>query len=153
MIWATLCYLTKNNKTLMLHRIKKQNDVHEGKWIGLGGKIEENETPEECMLREVFEEAGIYITDYIFRGTLTYPNFLEGNTWNIFVYTAFDYSGEIKTCDEGELKWVDNNDIFKLNLWEGDKVFLKWLYSDNRFFSAKFLNSKSMDMSYTVKFY
>lgn len=153
MVWATLCYLTKDNKTLMLYRNKKNQDVHEGKWIGLGGKIEENETPDECMLREVFEEAGIHITEYKFRGTLTYPKFTEGHTWNLFVYMAFDYEGEIQPCNEGELKWIDNNDILNLSLWEGDKIFLKWLYESEKCFSAKFTNSKSKNVTYNVNFY
>lgn len=136
MIVSTLCYIEKDDSYLMLHRIKKEHDVNEGKWIGVGGKIISGEAPEECLLREVKEETGLTLSSYKLRGVITFAS--EG--WEdeiIFLYTSDEFSGELSDCNEGELKWIKKEDLFSLNLWEGDKIFLKLLFDDAPFFSLK----------------
>ena len=120
----------------MLHRTKKEHDVNEGKWIGVGGKFNSGESPEECVKREVLEETGLTLNDQSLRGILTFSS--EG--WEdelIFVFTADDFTGELIDCDEGELKWVPIPEIEGLNLWEGDRIFLKLLAEDAPLFSLK----------------
>lgn len=120
----------------MLLRNKKKNDINEGKWIGLGGKFEENESPEECMLREVYEETGIRLENWRYRGIVTFvPDKSEGEYMHLF--TARADSGDFTPCNEGTLKWIKKSDIDSLNLWEGDRVFLKLLREDEPFFSLK----------------
>ncbi|MCR4586688.1 MAG: 8-oxo-dGTP diphosphatase [Lachnospiraceae bacterium] len=136
MIVSTLCYLERDGQYLMLLRNKKKNDVNEGKWIAPGGKAEPGESPEECVIREVFEETGLSVEKLRMRGILTFSS--EG--WEdeyIFVFTAAEFSGELTECNEGELKWIDKKMIPNLNLWEGDRVFLKLLIDDGPFFSLK----------------
>ena len=121
---TTLCYIEKDNKYLMLFRNKKQNDINKGKWIGIGGKFEQNETPEQCMLREVKEETGLTPTRYIQRGIVNfYSDIHEDEQMHLF--SVYEYTGSIKECDEGELKWIDKDELYNLTLWEGDKIFLK----------------------------
>lgn len=122
----------------MLHRIKKANDIHEGKWNGLGGKFEAGESPEECVVREVREEAGIAIRHPRMAGVLTFPSFAKGADWIVFVYTATDFDGEILDSNEGRLEWIPDAKLLDLNLWEGDLHFLRWI-EEGRFFSAKFV--------------
>ena len=130
---TTLCYIENNDKYLMLHRIKKQNDMNEGKWIGVGGQ----ETPEECLVREVKEETGFTLTSYKFRGLVTFIN-NECESELMCVFTADGYTGELIECNEGELCWIDKNTVPELPAWEGDKVFLALLLSgEERFFSIK----------------
>ena len=124
---ATLCYIKKNQKTLMLHRIKKQNDIHEGKWNGLGGKFESGETPEECVIREVKEESGLEITNPKLHGIILFPNFDGIKDWFVFVFSSTQFNGEIIESDEGILKWINDELLFSLNLWEGDKIFMDWI--------------------------
>jgi 8-oxo-dGTP diphosphatase len=133
---TTLCYIEHDDSYLMLHRIKKANDINEGKWIGVGGHIEFAESPEECLIREVKEETNLTLTSYKFRGVVT---FVSGDELCEYMalYTADGFEGEIKPCDEGELHWVKKSDLFDLNLWEGDKIFLKMLIEDAPFFSLK----------------
>jgi 8-oxo-dGTP diphosphatase len=126
---TTLCYIENNNKYLMLHRTKKEIDSNKNKWIGVGGRFEPNETPEECLLREVCEETGLSLTKYQLRGIVTFISDIW-ETEYMFLYTANEYTGELKECDEGELAWIDKNQVLSLNTWEGDKIFLK-LLSDN----------------------
>lgn len=133
---ATSCYITKDNKTLMLHRIKKKDDVHKGRWIGLGGKIEQGETPEDCVIREVKEESGLTLKNPILRGILTFPKFDKNEDWYVFLYTATEVEGELQECNEGVLQWIDNDKILDLNILEGDKLFLGWL-KQYKMFSAK----------------
>ncbi len=166
MISTTLCYIEKDDKYLMLHRVKKENDANHDKWIGVGGKFESGESPEECLLREVKEETGLTLTKYRLRGIVTFVS----DEWEgeyMYLFTATEYEGEItesepeigyemklecKTendlilndevafyieCDEGNLVWVPKSELFNLNLWEGDKIFLKLLDEDNGFFSLK----------------
>lgn len=136
MILTTLCYLEKDDSYLMLHRVKKKKDVNKDKWIGVGGKFEAGESPEECMLREVKEETGLTVTSWRLRGILTF--LAEG--WEmeyIFLYTADGYEGEPTACLEGTLEWVEKSRIGELNLWEGDRIFFKLLENDGPVFSLK----------------
>lgn len=134
---TTLCYIENDRgEYLMLHRTKKKNDLNTGKWIGVGGKFEADETPEECLLREVYEETGLTLTGYWFRGIVTFlSDQWEGEYMHLF--TANKYEGTLCDCNEGELAWVPKNDILKLNLWEGDHIFLRELLENDRFFSLR----------------
>lgn len=120
----------------MLHRIKKVNDENQDKWIGVGGKFEQGESPEDCLLREVKEETGLELTEYQYRGLVTFVSD-EWGTEYMHLFTATGFMGELKTCDEGELVWVPKTEIEGLNIWEGDKVFFRLLSETNRFFSLK----------------
>lgn len=133
---TTLCYIEKDNKYLMLHRVKKVNDENHDKWIGVGGKFEPEESPEDCLLREIKEETGLTLKKYDFRGIVTFVSD-EWGTEYMHLFTATEYEGEVCTCDEGELVWVPKADIEKLNLWEGDKVFFRLLEESKDFFSLK----------------
>ena len=134
---TTLCYIENNNQYLMLHRTKKPNDINEGKWIGVGGHVERDESPEECLVREVREETGLTLTAYKFRGLVTFVN-NKCESELMCVFTADGYTGELITCNEGELRWVDKTQVPNLSTWEGDRVFLDLLLSnEERFFSIK----------------
>ena len=133
---TTLCYVEKDGKYLMLHRVKKENDLNEGKWIGVGGKFEEGESPEECLLREVREETGLTLTDYRLRGIVTFLS-QRWETEYMFLYTATSFTGELTDCDEGVLAWVKKEEVLSLSLWEGDRIFLDLLRQDGPFFSLK----------------
>lgn len=133
---STLCYIEKDDKYLMLHRTVKKNDVNKDKWIGVGGHFEADESPEECVLREVKEETGYTLTSYRFRGIVT---FVSGNgvTEYMHLFTADGFEGKPIACDEGELEWVKKEDVLKLNIWEGDRIFLRLLADEEPFFSLK----------------
>ena len=133
---TTLCYIEKDDKYLMLHRVKKENDLNHDKWVGVGGKFEPDETPEECMLREVREETGLTLTKYQFRAILTFLSD-ECETEYIHLYTASEFTGTLLECDEGNLEWIPKSEIDKLKLWEGDKIFFKLLRETEDFFSLK----------------
>ena len=152
MILATLCYIKHNGCTLMLHRIKKANDMHEGKWNGLGGKFEAGETPEECVRREVQEESGLVIPNPHLHGLLMFPRF-KGNDWYVFVFTATEFSGElIAEGPEGNLEWIPDQKLVSLNLWESDSIFMPWL-EQGKFFSAKFEYEGDIMQGYEVTFH
>lgn len=136
----------------MLHRNKREADVHKGKWNGLGGKFLSGETPEECVEREVREESGLSIRNPRFKGILTFPSFKPAEDWIVFVFTADEFEGELTECDEGELAWVDTEKLKELNLWEGDKYFLDWI-NKNQFFSAKFIYQDQQYIKHDVTFY
>lgn len=133
---TTLCYIEKEDAYLMLHRIKKVNDENHDKWIGVGGKFESGESPEECLLREVKEETGLTLTDYRYRGIVTFVS-NEWGTEYMHLFTASGFEGEMKICDEGELVWVPKSEIENLNIWEGDKIFFRLLDKCDKFFSLK----------------
>lgn len=135
MLQTTLCYMNIGGKTLMLHRIKKKNDVNHDKWIGIGGKFEHGESPEECMLREFREETGLLLTSWKYRGIVTFVS----DTWceYMHLFTADAYEGELRECDEGTLEWIAWERIGELPIWEGDKVFLRLLQEREAFFSLK----------------
>ena len=134
---TTLCYIEKDDAYLMLHRISKKNDVNKDKWIGVGGHFEANETPEECLLREVKEETGLTLTSYRFRGIVTFITDQLNETEYMHLYTADGFTGDLTPCNEGTLEWVAKKDIYALNLWEGDIIFHKLLDEDAPFFSLK----------------
>ena len=122
---TSLCYIIKEDKVLLLYRNKKENDANESKWIGVGGKLEEGETPEECMKREVFEETGLTVTEYHFHGVIRFVSEMWDDE-EMNLYSVTGYSGEINpSCDEGHLEWIDICRVFDLPMWEGDKYFLK----------------------------
>ena len=133
---TTLCYIEQDGKYLMLHRTVKKNDVNKDKWIGVGGHFEADESPEECILREVKEETGYTLTSYRFCGIVT---FVSGNgvTEYMHLFTADGFEGEPIACDEGELEWVDIDKIESLHIWEGDKIFFRLLRENRPFFSLK----------------
>lgn len=149
---ATLCYAMKNDKTLMIYRNKKKNDYHEGKWNGLGGKFEAGETPEECAIREMKEESGLTIINPMMKGFITFPMFDEVDDWYVFVFVMKEFYGNLIDSNEGKLEWIPNNKLLELNLWEGDRIFIPWLFQD-KFFSAKFIYHKGNYVDYSVKFY
>ena len=136
MILSTLCYLRREEQYLMLHRVKKQHDMNQDKWIGIGGKLEAGESPEDCLLREAREETGLVLTDYRFRGIVTFVSDQWGTEY-MFLYTATGFEGEMKACDEGNLEWVEFDRIPTLPLWQGDHIFLRLLREDAPFFSLK----------------
>lgn len=152
MISATLCYIKKEGKTLMLHRIKKDNDYHEGKWNGLGGKMEAGESPEDCVIREVKEESGLDIKNPRMHGIITFPNFDGVNDWLVFLFTADNFTGEQIDSDEGHLEWIADDKLMELKLWEGDYIFMEWMTID-RFFSAKFIYKEKKLIDYQVLYY
>lgn len=136
MINTTLCYIEKDGKYLMLHRVKKANDLNQDKWIGIGGKFEDKESPEECMIRETLEETGLTLIKPEYRGILTFVS----NRWPteyIHLFYADNFSGELKECNEGNLEWINISDIYSLPIWTGDKIFLKLIEEKAPFFSLK----------------
>lgn len=133
---TTLCYIENENQYLMLHRIRKKNDVNHDKWIGVGGKFERGESPEECLLREVKEETGYTLTSWKYRGIITFV-YGEDIVEYMSLYTADKYEGTQIDCDEGVLEWVDKDKISELNLWEGDRIFVRLLDERDDFFSLK----------------
>ena len=133
---STLCYLERDGKYLMLHRTRKKKDVNKDKWIGVGGHFEKDESPEECLLREVREETGYTLTSYHFRGLVTFVSG-DGVTEYMSLFTADGFTGQETACDEGELQWVNKKDIPRLNLWEGDRIFFRLLEERQDFFSLK----------------
>jgi len=151
---ATLCYLIdkREKKTLMIHRVKKENDYHEGKWNGLGGKFEKGESPEECAIREVKEESGLTMIKPRMHGFITFPEFDGVDDWYVFVFTSENFTGKIIDSNEGILEWIPNDKVTSLNLWDGDRIFIDWLYQE-KFFSAKFNYKKGKYIDHKVNFY
>lgn len=136
MISSSLCYIERDGKYLMLHRVKKENDANKDKWIGVGGRFEEGESPEDCVTREVMEETGLTLTDYAYRGIVTFiSDKWEGEFMHLFTATGFE--GEIKECDEGVLEWISKEELMQLPMWEGDKIFLDLIANPSPFFSLK----------------
>ena len=136
MIQSTLCYIERAGQYLMLHRVKKENDLNHDKWVGVGGKFLDKESPEECLLREVKEETGLTLTDYRFRGIDTFVS-VQWPTVYMYLYTATVFEGEMIVCDEGDLEWVPKDQVEALRIWEGDKIFFRLLREDRPFFSLK----------------
>lgn len=138
---STLCYIQNGESYLMLHRIKKKNDINKGKWIGVGGHFEYGESPDECLLREVFEETGFKLTSYRPRGIITFV-YDEDTVEYMHLYTADSYEGDMVECDEGDLEWIPKKDLYNLKLWDGDKIFLRLLDEKDEFFSLKLIYDK-----------
>ena len=133
---TTLCYITRGDEVLMLHRVKKKNDINKDKWIGIGGKFEQEESPDECLLREAKEETGLTLTDYKYRGIVTFVS----DVWPceyMHLFTATGFVGELKECDEGVLEWLPKDKLYGLPMWAGDRIFLELLDKNVPFFSLK----------------
>ena len=149
MTLTTLCYLIKDNKYLMLHRTKKEHDINSGKYIGVGGHVEEGESPVDCIRREVLEETGLMLNSVRNRGFITFV--LGDETEHTFLFTSDDFEGELNTnCDEGELSWVDIDKVMDLNIWDGDNVFLKLLEEREYFFSLKLIYDEDDNLIETI---
>ena len=146
---STLCYIEKEHKYLMLHRVIKKNDVNKDKWIGVGGHFEEGESPEECVLREVKEETGYTLTSYRYRGLVTFV-FADVEMEYMSLFTADGFEGEPIPCNEGVLEWVDIEEVWKLNLWEGDKIFFRLLDEEIPFFSLKLVYNLQGQLEYAA---
>lgn len=146
---TTLCYLEKGEYILMLHRIKKKEDENAGKWIGVGGKLEENESPVECIKREIEEETGLIVEKVKERGILFFVLPKWGNEL-IFLYTADEFKGELKECDEGELRWIKKDEVLNLSLWEGDRAFLPLLLNSEERVNMKLIYNQD-DQLVSVK--
>lgn len=151
-----LCYIERDNKYLMLHRVKKEKDLNRDKWVGIGGKFEEGETPEECNLREAFEETGLTLKNQTYRGIVTFVSDKWGTEY-MHLFHSDCFEGNLKECDEGNLEWVEKSEVYNLPLWAGDKIFLGLLEEDIPFFSLKLvyegekligavLNEKNLDL-------
>ena len=142
---TTLCYLERDGKYLMMHRVKKENDINKDKYIGVGGHFEYGETPEECLFREVKEETGLVLTEYQTRGIVT---FIYGDevVEYMHLYTATGFEGEMIECDEGELVWIDKSEVYDLPIWEGDKIFFRLMEEDREYFSLKLVYSEDAEL-------
>lgn len=145
---TTLCYIEKDDSYLMLYRNKKKVDINKNKWIGVGGHLLENETPDECLLREVYEETGLTLLDYKLRGEIIF--YIDDLIETSYLYTANKFDGEIKECDEGELRWVKKSELFDLPMWEADPLFLRKLINDEEFFRIKlvYISDKLISVEY-----
>lgn len=149
---ATLCYVHQAGRTLMLHRISRANDIHLGKWNGLGGKLEAGESPEQCVIREVREEAGLELRSPQYHGLLIFANF-KGDDWYVWVFSADEFEGEVaETSNEGRLEWIANEEVTSLPLWPSDLIFLPWL-KEERIFSARFQYADDEMLGHEVTFY
>ena len=133
---TTICYIEQDGNYLMLHRTKKENDQSHDKWLGVGGKFDKDESPDECILREVKEETGLTLTSYQLRGVMTFVSDIW-ETEYMFIYTADEFEGELDECSEGDLQWIKKTEVMNLKLWEGDKIFLKKLIDGDGFFTVK----------------
>ena len=132
---TTICYIEQDGNYLMLHRTKKENDQSHDKWLGVGGKFDKDESPDECILREVKEETGLTLTSYQLRGVMTFVSDIW-ETEYMFIYTADRFEGELTECSEGDLQWIKKTEVMNLKLWEGDKIFLKKLIDGDGFFTV-----------------
>lgn len=133
---TTLCYLEKDGKYLMMHRVKKEHDINKDKWVGIGGHFEADESPEECLLREAREETGLTLANYKLRGIVTFISD-RWQTEYMFLYTATEWEGQITECNEGTLEWIEKSKVYDLPLWEGDKIFFRLLEEGRPYFSLK----------------
>ena len=133
---STLCYIEKDDSYLMLHRTKRENDENKDKWIGIGGKFEENESPDECLVREIKEEVGLTLNSYKFRGIITFVSDIWPTEY-MHLFTSDDFEGVPTECNEGEPKWIKKSDVKNLPIWEGDKIFFDLLEKRTSFFSLK----------------
>lgn len=152
MILSTLCYIEKDGKYLMLHRTKKKNDINKDKWLGIGGKFEQGESPEECITREVKEETGLTLNSYKLRGIVTYVS-TNWETEYMYVFTSNDFTGELIECNEGDLQWIGKDKVTELKTWEGDKIFVEKIKNNDSFFTIKFNYDGEKLIKYDLKEY
>ena len=150
---ATLCYIEKDGKYLMLHRTKKKNDIHKDFWVGLGGKFEAGETPEECVIREVYEESGLKIQNPKLRGLMTFPNGFNNEEWYVFLFVATEFIGELNQCNEGELQWIDKNELNNIPMREEARHYTKWIQENKGMFSAKYIYEDRALKDYAITTY
>ena len=148
---TTLCYIERDDKYLMMHRVSKKNDINKDKWIGVGGHYEFGESPEECIKREIFEETGfeIPLQDLEYRAMVTFVT-EKGDYEHMSLFTCKAPDGVPKDCDEGKLEWVKKKDVYSLNLWEGDKIFFRLLEEREEFFSLKLVYDGSDNLTEAV---
>lgn len=152
---STICYIDNGEQFLLLHRNKKLNDYHAGKYISVGGKFEPGESPEDCAIREIKEETGLNAEKLILQGFISFPNFQhDGEDWYSFVYRVTEFSGELIDSDEGTLHWVDYDKVLSMPTWEGDYIYLRWVMDEKiPYFSAKFIYDEAGKLAdYTVCF-
>jgi 8-oxo-dGTP diphosphatase len=142
MKYTSLCYIRSEGKYLMLHRVKKENDENKDKWVGIGGKFEEGESPEDCVLREVREETGLTLLTLSYRGIVTFVS-NEYGTEYMHLFTSDHFTGTLTACDEGILKWIPVSKVNQLPAWEGDRIFLDLISGDRPFFSLKLCYDKN----------
>lgn len=151
---ATICYLDNGRELLLLHRNKKPNDVHAGKWITVGGKLEAGETPEDCARREILEETGLLAKEMTLKGIVTFPEFTPANDWYTYVFKVTAFEGDLlEDCPEGELAWVPHDEVLSKPTWAGDYEMVRWLLEDAPFFSAKFTYQGETLVDQSVVFY
>lgn len=150
MLETTLCYIEKDNKYLMLHRIKKENDINKDKWIGIGGKLEKCETPTECVKREAKEETGLTLLNPILRGVVYFHSTVYPSE-KMYLFTCSNFNGNIKECNEGVLEWVEKEKVFSLPIWEGDKIFLRALNDGKSGFELTLNYDKDVLISSDIK--
>ena len=149
---TTLCYIEKDGCYLMIHRVKKQNDMNKDKWLGVGGKLEDGESPFDCARREILEETGLTVKKLNYKGIITFVSDLYGTEY-MHLFTSDDYTGEVDyECDEGRLEWVKKEDIYSLPIWEGDKIFFELMEKEDRFFSLKLCYNGDTLVSHTLEY-
>lgn len=149
---TTLCYIEKDGAYLMMHRIKKKNDENKDKWIGIGGKFQEKETPYDCARREIYEETALTAKELFYRGIVTFVSDIYGTEY-MHLFTCNNFSGVLNTdCEEGELVWIPCDEVVNLPIWEGDKIFLKMLKTEKRFFSLKLEYQGERLVSHSVEY-
>ncbi len=149
---ATLCYVRREGHTLMIHRVKKANDMHAGKWNGLGGKFEPGETPEACAIREIREESGLVVKDLRLCGMITFPGFANEEDWYTFLFVSEAFEGALIDSPEGILRWIPDEELLDLHLWPGDRIFIPWLDAPG-FFSGRFVYKDGQLVEHDVVFY
>ena len=153
---ASICYFDNGRELLLMLRYKKPNDVHEGKWISVGGKLEKGESPDECARREIFEETHLIVKQMDFKGIITFPDITPGHDWYTYVFKVRDFEGRLisdKDSREGTLEWVPYNQVLTKPTWEGDYEIFKWILDDAPFFSAKFVYQEQKLFDNHVIFY
>ena len=149
---TTLCYIKKDGAYLMIHRVKKKNDMNKDKWLGVGGKLEEGESPFDCAKREIKEETGLTVDKLRYHGIITFVSDLYGTEY-MHLFSATEFEGDIDyNCDEGTLEWVKIEDVSSLPIWEGDKIFFELMEKEDRFFSLKLCYKCDQLVSHTLEF-
>ena len=149
---TTLCYIEDGGRYLMMHRVKKKNDMNQDKWIGVGGKLEMGESPFDCARREIFEETGVIPLGLRYRGIVTFVSDEYGTEY-MHLFTASGYEGQINyECNEGKLEWVEKSMVGSLPLWEGDLIFFNLLEKEDRFFSLKLVYSGEKLVSHKIEY-